>query len=244
MGRIEGASSGKEAGLSISPALQGVMSVLLPQQCLLCGASSGDSLLCAGCAGGLPELPAPGCPVCAAPAPDGSVCGRCLKSPPAYDGTVAVWRYGFPVDRLVQALKFEHRLALAGFFAVAMLAGRRPAGDIMMPVPLSPGRLRERGFNQAVEIARTLSKSLGMPLEATACRRTAETLPQSALPWKERRRNVRNAFECALDLAGKSVVVVDDVMTTGATLDEFGRTLKRHGAARVTNWVVARALRD
>ena len=230
--------------MSISTVGGRVLSVLLPQECVLCGARSGDALLCAGCADTLPPLPAPRCPVCALPAPDGGICGACLKSPPAFDACLAVWRYAFPVDKLIQALKFEHRLALAGFFAAAMLEGPRPGGDLLIPVPLSPQRLKERGFNQAVEIARPLAQALGIPLRRDDCKRTLETVPQTSLPWKERRRNVKHAFECQADLAGKAVIVVDDVMTTGATLDEFARTLKQQGASRVTNWVVARALRD
>ena len=230
--------------MSISPVFQRVLSVLLPQECLLCGARSGDALLCAACAGTLPPLPAPGCPVCALPTAGGTICGACLKSPPAFDATVAVWRYAFPLDKLVQALKFEHRLALAGFFATTMLEAPRPVGDLLLPLPLSPARLKERGFNQAVEIARPLAHALGIELNLDACQRTLETAPQTSLPWKERRRNVKHAFECQTDLTGKAVIVIDDVMTTGATLDEFARTLKRHGAARVSNWVVARALRE
>ncbi len=216
----------------------------LVQHCLLCGAGSGDTLLCPDCRHALPELGRPRCPVCALPAPGGAVCGACLKSPPAFDATIAIWRYGFPVDKLVQSLKYEHRLALAGFLAQSMLAGERPPGDLVIPLPLSPLRLVERGFNQAVEIARPLARALGLPLVVDACRRTRETLPQASLPWKQRRSNVRHCFECSLDLTGKSVIVVDDVMTTGATLDEFAALLKRHGAARVTNWVVARAVRE
>lgn len=216
----------------------------LEQDCILCGAGSGDALLCGDCAHALPPLDTARCPVCALPVSGGSICGACLKSPPAFDATLAVWRYGFPLDKLVQSLKYEHRLALAGFFAEAMLAHERPTGDLLLPLPLSPRRLAERGFNQAVEIARPLGRALGLPLEIDACRRTRETVPQASLPWKERRGNVRRCFECDVDLRGKSIIVVDDVMTTGATLDEFAATLKRHGATRVTNWVVARAVRD
>lgn len=230
--------------MSISPALGRVLAVLLPQECLLCGAPSGDSPLCAGCTQTLPSLPAPRCPVCALPTPDGTTCGACLRAPPAFDSTVAIWRYAFPLDKLVQALKFQHRLAIAGFFAAAMRVGAPASGDLLMPVPLSPARLRERGFNQAVEIARPLARDLSLPLSLDDCRRTRATAPQTSLPWKERHRNVKNAFECGADLSGRAIVVIDDVMTTGATLDEFARTLKRHGAVRVTNWVVARALRD
>lgn len=230
--------------MSISPALQRVIAAVLPQECVLCGATGGDRLLCGACAAELPRLETQRCPVCASPSPAAQPCGACLKSKPAFDATFAVWRYAFPVDRLVQALKFEHRLALAGLFAQAMRENEPPLGDLLLPVPLSAARLKERGFNQALEIARPLGAMLGIPLRSDACRRTTETMPQTALPWKERRRNVRNAFDCTIDLTGKSVVVVDDVMTTGATLDELARTLKRHGAARVTNWVAARALRD
>lgn len=230
--------------MSIWAATRRVIGEALVQDCLLCGAGSGNALLCPDCARGLPTLDAARCPVCALPAPEGAVCGACLKSPPAFDATIAVWRYGFPVDKLVQSLKYEHRLVLSGFFAEAMLAGERPAGDMLLPLPLSAQRLAERGFNQAVEIARPLARALGLPLDADACRRTRETVPQASLPWKERRGNVRRCFDCSQDLAGRSVIVVDDVMTTGATLDEFAALLKRHGALRVTNWVVARAVRD
>lgn len=230
--------------MSISHVAQGVLSALLPQECLLCGARGGDALLCADCATTLPSLPAPHCPVCALPTAAGETCGACLKSPPAFDATFAVWRYAFPLDKLVQALKYRHRLALAGFFAAAMIERPRPSGDLLLPLPLSPQRLKERGFNQAMEIARLLAPACGMPLSRNDCNRTLETAPQTSLPWKERRRNVKNAFECQADLTGKAVIVIDDVMTTGATLDEFARTLKRHGAVKVSNWVVARALRD
>ena len=229
--------------MSIWAAAHRVIGKTLAQDCVLCGAASGDALLCASCAQGLPALEGPRCPVCALPAPGGTTCGACLKSAPAYDATLAVWRYGFPVDKLVQTLKYEHRLSLAGYFVAAMLDGPRPTGDLILPLPLSARRLAERGFNQAVEIARPLAQGLGLPLEIDACRRTRETVPQASLPWKERRRNVRHCFECAADFSGKSIIVVDDVMTTGATLDEFAALLKRHGAAHVTNWVVARAVR-
>jgi ComF family protein len=221
-----------------------ISSALMPQECLLCGGMGGARPLCAACTEALPSLPAPRCPVCASPSPDGSACGACLKSPPAFDATFALWRYAFPLDKLVQALKYRHYLALSGFCAAEMLAAPCPSGDVVMPLPLSRERLRERGFNQAVEIARPLARALRLPLSLDDAVRRADTAPQASLPWKERRANVKDAFECRSDLGGKAVIVVDDVMTSGATLDEFARTLKRHGATRVTNWVVARALRE
>jgi ComF family protein len=220
------------------------LTTLLPQDCLLCGAPSGDALLCPDCERDLPRLPTEACPVCAEAVPGGSVCGACLANPPHFDTSFAAFRYGFPADKLVQALKYQRRVAMADFFAQAMLAGPRPAGDLIVPLPLHPTRVAERGFNQSVEIARPLARILKLPLELDGCIRSRDTAPQASLPWKERKKNIRHAFECAIDLTGKSVIVVDDVMTTGATLDEFARTLKAHGAVRVSNWVAVRALRD
>jgi ComF family protein len=220
------------------------LTTLLPQDCLLCGNYSGDSLLCSGCRADLPRLPAETCPVCAEASPGSAVCGACLKTPPHFDASIAAFRYGFPVDKLIHALKYQSRVATADFLATAMLAGPCPEGDMIVPLPLFPTRLAERGFNQSVEIARPLARVCGLPIELDGCVRSRDTAPQATLPWKARRKNIRRAFECNIDLAGRSVIVIDDVMTTGATLDEFARVLKAHGAARVTNWVTARALRD
>jgi ComF family protein len=107
-------------------------------------------------------------------------------------------------------------------------------------MPLSALRLRTRGFNQAHEIGRLLAREFGLEISAGTCQRHRESAPQAALPWKARARNVRNAFACELDLRGKTVAVVDDVLTTGATLNELARTLKRQGAVTVVGWVAAR----
>jgi ComF family protein len=184
------------------------------------------------------------CPVCATPlTTPAPACGACLKTPPAFDATLAPLRYAFPVDRLIQHLKFARRLASADFCAQCMLAGTRPQGTLIVPVPLSPLHLHERGFNQALEIARPLARTLGLPLDATSLLRTRETLPQTRLPWRARKGNVRHAFESRRDFSSQTVIVIDDVMTTGATLDAVARTLKDHGATRVVNWVAARAVR-
>jgi ComF family protein len=184
------------------------------------------------------------CPVCGLPSWRRERCGRCLAHAPVYDATVAAFIYAFPLDRLVQAYKYRAMLACAGWFAQAMLARRDapPAADVMIAVPLDGGRQRERGFNQALEIARILARHTGLPLAADAVWRTRETPPQAELPWRERARNVKGAFGCAGSVAGRRIVVVDDVMTTGASLDELARTLKRAGAAHVENWLLARTL--
>jgi len=211
------------------------------QDCVLCGTQGGPDLLCAACLAELPALPEH-CPQCALPSPGGAPCGSCLNHPPRFDATLALWRYEFPCDRLVQALKYRGRLALAGFFARRLAALLPPKVDLIVPMPLHPRRLAERGFNQALEIARGLARHLGRPIEPRGVLRVKDTLPQTQLPYEERAKNVRRAFLCKLDLSGARVAVVDDVMTTGATLNEFARALKRAGATRVENLVIARTV--
>jgi ComF family protein len=214
---------------------------LFGSQCYVCRGPA-DGVLCRPCRA---ELPSPGqalCPVCGLASPRGERCGRCLARAPQYDATFPALAYAFPADVIVHALKFGGELALAGFCA-RLLAERVPSDervDCVIPVPLSKERLRRRGYNQSMEIARGLAAALGAPLEPFACVRRRDTAEQASLTWAERRRNVRQAFACERLLAGAAVAVVDDVMTTGATLDEVAATLKRAGAARVVNCVVAR----
>lgn len=217
---------------------------LMPQDCLLCGRHDAGDLLCHACQADLTPLLAERCPTCALPTPGAAVCGECLRHPPHFDATFAAFVYAFPLDGLIQAFKYGHQMALADFFARCMLNVKTPqTADLMLPLPLSAQRLRERGFNQAAELAKPLARATGLPLDYRSPLRVTDTVAQASLPWKQRRANVRHAFECRADLTGKSIVVIDDVMTTGATLDEFAATLKRQGAACVTNWVLARTLK-
>lgn len=217
---------------------------LLPGSCLLCSADCADALLCARCMADLPQPPDVRCPQCGVETTLGERCGACLKERPAFLSTVALFRYEFPVDRLIQALKYGHQLALATWFGHCLSREIDAAGhDLILPLPLHPARLQSRGFNQSVEIARTISRELGIPMNTNCLTRTRATPPQAALPLKERARNVRGAFECSADLGGKRILLLDDVMTTGSTLRECARILKMHGAAQITVAVVARALR-
>ena len=213
--------------------------LLFGGSCFVCRGAT-ESVLCTQCEAELPRLERPLCPRCALESPRGELCGRCLSQAPAYDATQAALAYEFPADALVQALKFRRELALAPLLAALLaekLRGERV--DLVVPVPLSRERLRRRGYNQALEIARHVR---GGTLELALCERTREAPPQMELPYAERQRNVRGAFRCTRALIGARVAVVDDVMPTGATLDEMARTLKRAGAVHVVNWVVARTL--
>lgn len=216
---------------------------LLPGACELCGAGSGKEALCSQCVTSLPALP-PACPVCALPTPTGSVCGACLHHTPPFARTRAAFLYLPPVDVLIHSFKFGGRLHLASFFAHRMEEAIRRQDqalpDCVIPLPLAPHRQRDRGYNQAQELARRLAWRLGLPLDRHSAQRIGQAPPQSSLPWKERAKNIRGAFSCIDTVAGKRLAVVDDVMTTGATLAEFARCLKAAGASEVINWVVAR----
>ena len=215
---------------------------LLPPACLLCAGSGAADGLCPGCRKSLPRLSLPLCPICAAPGATADVCGHCLNQRPAFDRVVAALAYAFPAEALVRALKYRGGLACARPLAAALADALdpQPYPDLVMPMPLAPRRLRERGFNQAMEIARLIGAEYGLAITANGCRRRRESAPQASLPWKERAANVRNAFICEADLEGKTVAVVDDVLTTGATLNELAATLKRRGAREVWGWVVTR----
>ncbi len=217
---------------------------LIAPSCLLCAGPSAGSLLCAPCNAGLPRLAKDHCDTCALPITAGHRCGACLAHPPAYDHVCAPFTYAFPVDALVQALKYRSMLAIAPLFGNAIANSLDARPDVIIPMPLADARLRERGFNQAQEIARHVASIAGVTLLPRACRKVRDTAPQAALPWKERAKNVRRAFVCDEDFTGQHVGIVDDVMTTGATLNELARNLKQAGATRVTGLIVARTLPD
>jgi ComF family protein len=218
---------------------------LLPgQPCLLCGANSLVGLCCTACDAELPRLSKAHCPVCALPTPGGSVCGKCLMQPPQFDHTVAAFSYNFPLDKLVQALKFRDHLILVNYLADALTQCITARPDCIVALPLHPVRLRERGFNQSQLLASRVSHQTGIPLLPDICERVRNTPPQSSLPWKERDKNMRQAFTCKpdADVKGKHVAIVDDVLTTGASIGELARALKKVGAKEVSAWVVARTL--
>ena len=223
------------------------------QDCFLCGMTAYRPL-CESCIAACPTLPASLCPRCALPSAllsptCSSLCGRCLHTPPPFDSTVAAYAYGAPLNQALQAFKYRAALGLARFFGGALAAAvdaHPDTGevDLIVPMPLARTRLAERGFNQALELARPLAKRLHVRIDTRLVERIRDTLPQAALPWNERVSNIRGAFSCPdpMALSGKRVAVVDDVMTTGATLGELANTLKAAGATHVSTWVVARTM--
>lgn len=220
------------------------MLIRTQKSCLLCGAITGGDF-CPACYRDLPQLPASHCPVCLWPVPANEICGSCLKKPPAFTRTLAALRYTFPADALIHALKYQTQLAIAPVLAdlfIARLETAESLPDVIVPMPLHPIRLRERGFNQAMEISRRIAKQTSIALLPDGCSRIKHTLPQTGLPWKERQKNIRRAFSCKIDVSGKHVAIVDDVMTTGATLNELAQVLRRRGATEISNWVIARTL--
>ena len=218
----------------------------LPQQCAFCAAPCGALLVCAACHAGLSRIDN-ACPRCALPSSNGTVCGACVARPPPFAFAFAAFVYAFPLDRMLHAFKYGGRLAHAHFFATALAerVARRPASapwpDALVALPLAPARQRERGFDQAAEIARRVAGIVGVPW-TRALRRTRDTPAQASLPWTARAANVRGAFAADPSLAGGHIAIVDDVMTTGATLASAAESMLRAGASSVEAWAVARTL--
>jgi ComF family protein len=213
------------------------------QDCLLCLHECGGSMLCAACEREL-ESDAPACPRCALPlAPGASRCAACSAARHAFDRAVARFEYRFPLDRLVQRFKYAGDLSIGRWLAGA-LAERvacEPQPHLLVVPPLSPARLRTRGFNQALEVARVVGRRIRVPVSRDAVARRRETASQAALGRREREANLRGAFACTRTLADLDIALVDDVLTTGATADAIARVLKEAGARSVAAWTVARA---
>lgn len=219
-----------------------------PPTCILCGHSGEKGLdLCPYCRRRLPENRR-SCSRCAeifqAEVRDADWCGHCLAREPAYDKTYAPFIYRAEISHLITSLKFTGGLAnarLLGRLLAAYLKNHAELPEAILPVPLHPVRYRQRGFNQSVEIARTVAGELGLPLDTGTVVRGRDTPHQTGLSAKHRRKNMKNAFSVVKPISAVHVAVLDDVMTTGATVDELAAQLKKAGVHRVDVWVCARA---
>ncbi len=222
-----------------------VQQLLYPDCCVLCGARGEAGLdICAGCRTDLPVAQSC-CAVCAAVLPRPGVCGSCLSRPPPYQRSFALFRYHAPVDRLLLDLKFHGKLArarlLGALLAQSLAARSGPWPELIVPVPLHGSRLRERGYNQSLELARPVARMLGLPIDWHCCQRIRPTPAQSTLPAGARRRNVRGAFRVIRPLEARRIALLDDVVTTGNTVAELARVLRAAGATDIEVWCCARA---
>lgn len=224
---------------SIFDSVRPLLRRALPQLCTLCAAPCGHDLLCLPCSRSLPAL-RDTCPRCALPGAQG-LCVRCAARPPPWALACAAFAYAYPLDRLVHALKYRGALAYGPLLAQELARAVTMLPDVIVAVPLSIARQRARGYNQALEIARPLASLLQRPLFG-ALARSRDTPALAALPWRERRRSMAGAFVANAPLHGQHVALVDDVLTTGATLGAATRALLAGGASRVDVWVVARTL--
>jgi ComF family protein len=239
--------------MDVRAGLNNLSQWLYPPRCLLCGhpgqkqgAAAVD--LCHHCQSQLP-LNQHVCCCCALPLPkeisSGAVCGRCQKKPPAFDASISLFRYEQPAVWLVQQLKFNDRLAhakLLGDMLTNKIHSLDERPQCIIPVPLFKQRLRQRGFNQSVELAKPVAKRFGIPLELAFVKRVRSTESQTGFDAKQRRKNIKGAFSVVKPIPYNHVVILDDVVTTGSTVDELARVLKKAGVKRVDVWSIARAV--
>ena len=202
--------------------------------------------LCRACLEDLPWHPISSCPQCGLDS-IGIVCGSCLNSPPDFDTTHAIFLYQFPIDAMMQRYKYGNSLNIGdsfGRFLSEKINSEYHSKniDLIIPMPMHPARIKQRGFNQALEIAKVLTKNQPEKLDYKIVIRQKLTPPQASLPLKERVKNIKGAFKVGGDLSGNRIAIVDDVMTSGASLNELAKTLKKAGAAHVECWVIARTL--
>ncbi len=233
-----------------------LLDILFPPLCHICKTfipDAGDIHLCAGCREKLVPVDSPLCPVCGVSFATGSgidhLCGACLSHSPSYTAARAAYAFGGPVQELVHRFKYGHKVHLCrplALLTATHLAGfaAQAAADMVIPVPLHKKRLRWRGYNQAVLLGGVLAKEWRLPLVRRNLCRVRWTEPQVSLAAAERVQNVRGAFAVtdAASVAGRRVILVDDVFTTGSTVEECARTLKRAGAEAVFVVTAARAV--
>ena len=227
-----------------------LIEAVYPPRCVLCkrpGCRQMD--ICIECYQAMPWIPT-GCSQCALPIPadsnPGVKCGNCLQKPPRFDHSMSLFEYEKEAVTLIQQLKFNEKLAYSRLLG-SLLADKVEQQldsypELLLPVPLFYKRLRKRGFNQSVEIARIVSKRLNIPFEIHTVVRLRDTKAQTGLDKKQRRKNIRGAFEVIQPLQAKYIAIIDDVVTTTSTANELTGVLKRNGVKRVDVWSIARAV--
>jgi len=224
-----------------------IQNFLLPPRCILCGHPGVDSQdICCACYDDLVKNQ-DCCDQCGysfdAAYKTNQRCGQCLKSPPAFDKTYAPFIYQYTLRYLITQLKFHRQYKnarLLGYILATQLKSVARKPEIIIPVPLHPIRYKERGFNQSFEIAKTVSKLLDIPIDHRSCLRQRNTRHQIDLPAKQRHDNIKQAFSLKKPIIAKHIAILDDVMTTGSTVNELARLLKKSGIAQIDIWVCGR----
>jgi len=230
--------------------LKNSLSDFLSKQCLLClSPTINEYLLCSDCESELPKNTSH-CVICAVPfsalqmTENSLVCGKCQKAPPHYTTSLIPHIYASPLKQLISQLKFQGNLTVAPLLAENFIHSikhrKNNLPECIIPVPLHPQRLRERGFNQALELARIIARQLDIPLDYSLCQRNKSTPFQSGLSAKQRKLNLKNAFVVTKPQSYKHVAIFDDVVTTGTTVNELAKQLKKSGVETIEVWAIAR----
>mgnify|MGYP003574976634 FL=1 len=218
-------------------------------QCLLCGKHTQEAHhLCTHCKNSLPII-AQGCVRCGRNlSKKGEICGQCLKKPPPFERAAVISPYQPPINYLIHALKFQSLLSTTRLFSHLLIEKfyaeytHQGRPDILIPMPLHPHRLRQRGFNQVVEIARMVAKALSIPVDCKGVKRVKHTKMQRLLSAPERHNNMRLAFKACANYKGMTIALLDDVITTGATINDCCRAIKFAGADQIHVWAIAMSL--
>jgi len=228
--------------LSLRRIKSSFLDLLFPLRCIGCGRDG--SLLCPDCCRSLPRIKQPYCQRCGTPLTEGNLCPSCINHPLSIDGIRSVFLFGGTVRQAIHQFKYRHIKAVSaplGSLLAGFLSTYPLPGDVLMPVPLHPRRLRERGYNQAALLAWETGKITGLPVRDGLLLRQRDTITQArAASAAERRSNVRDAFACERELQGERILLIDDVCTTGATLDACAVALKAAGAGTVWGLTAAR----
>jgi len=239
-----------------------LLSNLFPSRCLLCqktviSPSANENIeICPECLTGLPYNEV-SCRRCAVPlvaeVEARVLCGRCIKKLPAFDYAYSPLHYEDDVIRLMRQFKFREKITFSRTLGEIMLdcwkvkemksddIGAPDKLDYLLPVPLHKSRMRQRGFNQSIELARVIAKKLNIPIEYDAVSRVRSTSSQTGLNVLQRRKNIKGAFKVAQKISAKHVLIIDDVMTTGSTVNELASILKKAGVEQVGVLCLARA---
>jgi len=219
--------------------------LFFPNACVLCLKTAYREYdLCEACEEDLPWIEN-ACPQCSKPQVHSLLCGNCIKQPPKYDHVYALFEYQFPIDKLVTGFKYGDRFQYGAVLSKLLtnhfgnkITNNKP--DLIIPVPLHPRRMRKRGFNQALELAKPLSKKFNIPLDNNVCKRIKYTLSQSERGQSKRKSNLRGAFISSAKMKLDHVTIIDDIVTTGSTINSLASCLKKAGVKKVDVWCVGR----